>query len=157
MTTTDQAQANIAKLAGEEKPCPCFQRIPQTTCGACWNNGDSGIYKHADDTSCDPCKGTGTVARFPGFRTSIHQHSENCGYYHGLCRDPDKAKGDRTATLSEVKARLDNILVAYNIGVDKRGRGTWIARIMASQWGWEDGDSPTEAVIAALVAMGEVE
>ncbi len=170
MTTKPDTQADIAKLAGEEKPC---DTLSKDFIGKDGNEIHKIIYSNnphlegLEDWFHEVCKGTGTVARFPEFRVECDMvEGRHFAWECDKTRDygaKEPCVRTRPATLSEVKARLDDILVAQGIHLfprsyDQQKYGC-IARLGLSEddnfWGFSD--SPILAVIAALITMVEAE
>ena len=58
-----EALALVAEAASWEDACPCLaERVVEKRCGMCWAQGGS------HDQHCEPCDGTGNVARYPSLR-----------------------------------------------------------------------------------------
>ena len=146
VTQSPEVTANLEYLAGLEKPCH--------TCG-----GEKWVYLgHPLERKCDPCKGTGVVARIDWPRVEnwcacyCHQYKatpQPCEYD---CEDAPKHGGWRVATLAEV--RLEDVLDSLDHPHMFQGKDDiWHVYLVDNKGIQGGGGTLPEAAIAAVVAM----
>ena len=100
---------------------------------------------------CPTCKGTGNVPAFPMLRIKCKPFLPPCPHIENEC------PGWRTRTLDEARLCLEELLIAEGVSLN------YVKWPDKSYWwsgrqgqAWQEGNTPTEAVLAALYEASKV-